>query len=245
MKTLFLAWQDPKTRLWFPIGKLNYDGEYYQFIYTQGAKKAQAESQFQPLISFPNLDKIYQSPALFPLFSNRLMPRSRPSYKNYIEWLNIPENEDEPITILARSGGQKATDTFEMFAKPELDQNGHYQIQFFARGVRYFPESSIERVNDLQEDEPLFLVHDPENKYDPFALLIQTEDHYNIGYCPRYLTKDIYKLMQKSYQPIHVCVARVNLNPTPIQLRLLCNLTAEWPSDFQPFSDEEYQPLSF
>jgi hypothetical protein len=63
--------------------------------------------------------------------------------------------------------------------------------------------------------------------------------------CPRYLTKDIYELMQKNPQTINIRVEKVNLNPTPIQLRLLCHLTAEWPSDFQPFSGEEYQPLSF
>jgi hypothetical protein len=32
--------------------------------------------------------------------------------------------------------------------------------------------------------------------------------------------------------------------PTSLQFRLLCNLTAEWFADFQPFSDPIYQPLA-
>ncbi|MEH2319266.1 hypothetical protein [Nostoc sp.] len=31
MKTLFLAWQDPKSWAWFPIGRLTFDGTKYQF----------------------------------------------------------------------------------------------------------------------------------------------------------------------------------------------------------------------
>ena len=34
---LFLAWQNPSTRPWFPIGKLTHDGRFYHFIYLQGA----------------------------------------------------------------------------------------------------------------------------------------------------------------------------------------------------------------
>ena len=36
MKTLYLAWQDPKDRRWFPVGRLSFDGEVYQFVYTKG-----------------------------------------------------------------------------------------------------------------------------------------------------------------------------------------------------------------
>lgn len=36
LKTLFLAWQDGKSRYWYPIGRLTFDGEMYKFVYTQG-----------------------------------------------------------------------------------------------------------------------------------------------------------------------------------------------------------------
>ncbi|GAA6624280.1 hypothetical protein [Scytonema sp. NUACC26] len=61
MKTLFLAWQDPISRAWFPIGRLTFDGEKYQFVYTYGSVEAQSKYGFQPLFAFPNLNKVYTS----------------------------------------------------------------------------------------------------------------------------------------------------------------------------------------
>jgi hypothetical protein len=37
LKTLFLAWQDYQSRLWFPVGRLTFDGEVYTFVYIKGA----------------------------------------------------------------------------------------------------------------------------------------------------------------------------------------------------------------
>ncbi|MDZ8054134.1 MAG: HIRAN domain-containing protein [Aulosira sp. ZfuVER01] len=244
MKTLFLAWQDPKSRDWFPIGRLNFDENKYQFAYTHGAVEAKSKYGFQPLISFPDFNKVYTSSEIFPLFYNRLMQRSRPDYKNYIEWLNIPEGEDDPIAILARSGGRKATDNFEVFPCPEPDENGLYHIHFFAHGVRHLPDCAIERINQLQPGEILYLAHEFQNPYDSHALLLCTEDHHIVGYCPRYIVDDISQLKNKNSQLVKVHVERINPVPTPLQLRLLCNLTGEWHEDFRPFSGREYQAIA-
>ncbi|BAY81045.1 hypothetical protein NIES267_05100 [Calothrix parasitica NIES-267] len=243
MKTLFLAWQDSNTRKWFPIGRLTYNGEDYQFSYVKGAIEAQAECSFNGLYSFPDFNKVYSSKIIFPLFFNRIMRRSRPDYKNYIERLNIDENEDEPINILARSGGRKATDTLEMFPCPILGENGLYEIKFFARGLRYLPSSSIERILKFEVDESLYLSHELQNYFDSKALILCTKDRHIVGYCPRYLNNDFFELIQENPIGIKVKVERVNLAPTPLQQRLLCNLTAEWKSGFSPFSGDEYQPI--
>ena len=58
-QTLFLAWQDYESRVWFPIGRLTFDGARYQFIYIKGAKDAEQQCEFQPLISFFQWDKVY------------------------------------------------------------------------------------------------------------------------------------------------------------------------------------------
>jgi hypothetical protein len=39
MKKLFLAWQGSKSRHWFPIGQLTFDGKNYHFVYTHGVNK--------------------------------------------------------------------------------------------------------------------------------------------------------------------------------------------------------------
>ncbi|MBD2773124.1 HIRAN domain-containing protein [Iningainema tapete] len=243
MKTLFLAWQDPNSRCWFPVGRLTFDGKKYQFVYTHGAVEARDKCGFPLVYSFPELHKVYTSDELFPLFSNRVMRRSRPDYRNYLELLNISMHEDDPIAILSRSGGRKVTDHFEVFPCPEPDENGFYHIHFFAHGLRHLPLCAAERINQLQSGELLYLAHEFQNPYDPNALLLCTMDHYIVGYCPRYILNDTFKLKNENPKFLKVHVERVNSVPAPLQLRLLCNLTGQWHEDFRPFSSHEYQPI--
>ena len=242
MKTLFLAWQNRKTLLWFPIGRLTFNGNKYEFVYTYGAKIAQSQHDFQLLYSFPELDQVYTSTELFPLFSNRVMRRSRPDYKNYLECLNIPEGEDDPIAILSRSGGRKVTDNFEVFPYPEADENGVDHIHFFADGLQGF-SFARDRINQLQTDELLYLVRDSQNRYDKDALLLCTEDRQNVGYCPGYLARDFSQILGQNPELVKVHVERVNQVPAPLQLRLLCHATIKRHEGFCPFSNEEYQPI--
>lgn len=243
-KTLFLAWQDPNTRHWFTIGRLTFDEESYQFVYTQGVKQAQEKSSFEPLLSFPRLDEVYKSSELFPVFSNRLMPRSRPEYSEFVQWLNIPQHEDDPIAILARSGGQRKTDTLAVFPCPEPDEEGRYHIHFFSHGLRYLPQCAIERINCFKSEDKLWLSHEFQNSYDSKALTLNTEDHYIVGYCPRYLCQEVFELLKRNSALVDVRVERVNQPSTPLQFRLLCNITADWNDNFRPFSSFEHQPLT-
>lgn len=54
-RTLFLAWQDKRTRQWFPIGRLDGDVERstYRFRYTGGAERARQKVGFPWLMEFP------------------------------------------------------------------------------------------------------------------------------------------------------------------------------------------------
>jgi HIRAN domain len=242
MKKLFLTWQEPKNQHRFPIGCLEFDGKEYHFFYINGVEKAR-ENGFSEVFSLSDLRKTYSSTHLFPLFTNRLMPRSRPDYRKYTESLNILAGEDDPMTVLGRSGGGKATDSYEVFPCPEIDGNGIYHTHFFAHGLRYMPKCSIDRAAELAAGDSLSLSHDLQNLYDRQALLLHTEDRYNLGYCPRYLAHDIFPILQANPQLVKVKIDRVNQPPTPFQSRLLCTLTAECGRDFVPFAGEEYQPL--
>ncbi len=242
LKTLFVAWQDPHSRAWFPIGRLTYNGEFYEFAYIQGVKEAREKCGFQGVWSFSDWEKVYLSQELLPLFSNRVMRRSRPDYPEYIQCLNIRAGEDTPMEILSRSGGKKKTDNFEIFPGPVPDEQGCYHIYFFAHGVRYMPLESAERISRLQSGERLFLLHDLQNIYDARALLLCTEDRYNLGYCPRYLSEDMFEVLQDDRDSVKVTVDRVNLPPAPLQVRLLCHLAVQQ-ENFQPFSSWIYQPI--
>jgi hypothetical protein len=243
-KKLFLAWQDPSTRAWFPVGKLTYDGKLYHFTYLQGAIAASQEAKFQPLLSFPKFDQAYGSLDLFPLFNNRLLRPSRPDYPEFIQWLNLPQDSLDPIAILSRTGGRRETDTFEVFPCPELDDQKNYRIHFFAHGLRHLPAEAQQHLYQLRAGEKLSLMHDAQNPYDSRALLLRTEDLHLAGYCPRYLVPDFFELVTNTPNYVTAAIERINPPPTPVQFRVLCSLTAKWVDGFEPFSSVAYTPLA-
>ena len=247
-QTLFLAWQDPQRRRWYRIGRLRSTQRRFIFVYTQGALEAQVEAGFSALSAFPELRGVYTSEELFALFSNRLLRPSRPEYKQYLEWLSVPESQADPIAILARSGGQRVTDTLEVFPCPERLPTGEYELHFLIHGLSHMPEGSATRAEDLKVGERLLLMRDFQNPKDKATLALRTSESYLgdmflVGYCPRYLTGDIVKLMEEEGNTPTVLVERVNPVPAPIQFRILCKVLMKWSDTFHPFSGTEYQPI--
>lgn len=238
--TLFLAWQDPKDRSWLPVGRLDFHDGMFRFVYTKGARKS---AHFVPFGRMTELAVIYESPSLFPLFANRLLSRQRPEYSDLIRWVNLKEGEDDPLGLLARTGGTRDTDCLEVFPKPEPDCEGRYTLSFFSHGARYLLPTTIDLINEIREGEHLFLMPDPMNPHDRFALALRTENPpVLVGYCPRYLAQDFLRLMDEGRENLTVAVEKVNRD-APLQLRLLCRLSAPWPENFQPCSDEVYEPI--
>lgn len=249
MNSLYLGWRSPSKAKWYPVGRLT-KNSHYEFNYVKGAEIAQHDSNFMPLKNFPDLNEKYESDDLFPMFANRLMPESRPEFKDFLNDLNISkEHKDDPIYILARSGGRSATDTFELFPTPDIENNA-YHIHFFSHGLTHLPASSIDRINRLNPEDQLKLMVDFQNPFDPNALSLRTDDTarteendlHILGYVPTYFVEDIHKLTQETN--VEVTVERVNKTPTPLRFRLLCNLTATCHEGFKPFDYDIYSPLS-
>lgn len=238
MKTLFLAWQDPVERGWYPVGRLSFEGERFQFVYTSGAR----HSRFNPLGSMQDLEKRYQSTELFPLFANRILPKSRPEYRQILNWLDLNANQDDPLELLALTEGIRKTDTLVVFPCPEEQKDGTFVARFFSHGIRYLPDDSIHRISELKPGERLYLMHDMQNEVDPFAIAFRTGDPTSlVGYCPRYLSQDFRQVIADANE-VEVSVERVN-SDAPTQLRLLCSLKAPWPEEFRPCEGGDYAPL--
>lgn len=242
MKTLYLAWQDPKDRSWFPVGRLSFDGEVYQFVYTKGALKS---PKFIPFGRMLNLEEVYVSRELFPLFANRLLAKARPEYEAFLGWLNLPNSGDDLFELLGRSEGVRVTDSLTVFPRPEKNSEDVYDVHFFSHGLRYLTDHAVQVVDKMQSGARLFLMPDPQNPHDAYALALRTDDPVTIvGYCPRYLTKDfLYLLRNGPPDSPTVRVEQVNLD-APMQLRLLCHLRAPWPEGFKPCSGEDYEVLA-
>lgn len=243
MRKLFLTWQDSKSRNWYPIGQLTWDGDVFRFFYIKGALSAHNEAGFRPPVSFLNFHEIYESSELFPMFANRVMPASRPEYKQTIEWLSLPESANDPLAFMARSGGAKVNDKFEIFCYPELDSNSNYNLHFFAHGLRYLPQGSIERIKQMQRGEQIQVAFDFQNAFEPNALQLHTPDNHIVGYCPRYLLDDVHTTLRQD-RNINVYTERVNDDNAPLQFRLLCRLVMPQVTGFLPFSGNDYQPIA-
>ncbi|MBI4203837.1 MAG: hypothetical protein HY527_02315 [Betaproteobacteria bacterium] len=242
MKALYVTWQDPETRRWYPVGRLTYKDGTYAFAYTRGAK---ASTNFVPFGRMVNLDVVYLSNELFPLFANRMLPKSRPDYREYLSWLGLDESKADELAVLARSGGQRATDTLEIVPCPEPTPDNNYVAYFFAHGLRYMSDKDQERVTTLNVGDRLFLMRDVQNRADPMALLMRTGDPMSmVGYVPRYYSAEFSAVMDRVGQEyVQVSVERVNPD-APSNFRLLCKLVAPWPVGFAPCSQDQFEPLA-
>lgn len=242
-KNLLIVWQNPKNRRWIPVGKLSYaDGKYF-FQYTNGAKSAVESKHFMPFGKMVDLDTRYESKELFPIFKNRLLQKSRPEYKDYLNWLDLSVDNMSPLDELARSGGIRATDNLQIFPIPESRDN-LYKVTFFSHGIRHLAPSYIERVKHLNQGNRLYLMRDIQNDQDSFALALRTDDPPEIvGYCPSFFVKDFDALIRSNgANNVNISVMRVNLE-SPVQFRLLCELSTDWPNKFTPFQDEPFNTM--
>jgi hypothetical protein len=245
MKALFIAWQDPNSRSWYPVARLTYENGKYAFAYTRGARDAQALKSFRPFGRMTDLGTVYLSTKLFPLFANRVLNESRPEYPDYLRWLGLPLEAPNELEVLARSGGLRATDTLEVFPCPEPTQNREYVVYFFTRGIRHLVPENQKRIADLKIGDRLYLMKDVQNAFDPTAIMLRSGDPVaNVGYCPQYFSQEFTRLLDVlGCDTVKVAVERVNLD-APTQFRLLCKLSAPWPRDFTPCSMDQFQLLS-
>src|SRR5258708_4630275 len=152
MNALFVASRSPHHAKggWSPIGRLQFAEGSYRFVYTKGAKTAQ---DFTPFSGMENLAEVYESDELFPVFANRMLPKSRPEYDAYLRWSGFdPANPPDPIAVLGVTEGIRRTDMIELFPCPIPDEQRCYLSKFFLHGLRYMPDSAKARVLSLQQD---------------------------------------------------------------------------------------------
>lgn len=242
MKSLYIVWQEPQTQHWLPVGKLTYhrDKKIYQFTYTKGAKKF---PYFVPFGRMKNLHKSYFSTELFPLFANRLLCKSRPEYPAYLQWLNIQETEqDNLMLLLARSGGQRATDSLEVFPSLTRHVNGNYEFYFFSRELRQLPKETRNRINFMSQNEPLRFIPTILNKRKTYAMTLQADDSVRVGFCPSYLVENFWPSIAQM-KKMSLTIAKVNPE-APLQFRLWCRWLFSLPENCQPFSQVEFKEIN-
>lgn len=240
-KELGLSWQNSKTREWFPVARIRKENEEYSFRYTHGALEAK-ESGFQGLAGFSDFEQTYLSDTIFPVFQNRIMNKSRPDRDEFLSWIQLDHQSYTQFEELARTGGIKATDNLQLYPIP-FEQEGKYKVQFFSHGISHLPDNYKDRTDGLSLEEKLYLCADLQNEQDANALFLRTSDPVElVGYAPKFFAKDFLTLFDQSKNSFDIRVVKVN-SDAPEPLRLLCEISCDWPKNFIPFEEKSFQTL--
>lgn len=245
---LIVAWRKQSNQRWFIIGFLQRELEennqcQYFFYYAKGVCQA-LDNGFTPLFGEKNISELkkeYFSDTLFPVFSNRLMTKSRPEYPQYKEWLEL-EDENNPLIELAKNNGVRATDSLQLFGIPQ--KRNKYIVDFFIHKSNLIPQDSQQRTMQRSLGEQLYLAQDIQNPHDQDALLIRTENPLEVlGYAPRIYSQDFCTLLNDSKAQATLKIQKLNPQ-APLFYRLLCRFEANWIEGFEPFSDTAFDPLN-
>lgn len=242
MTSLFLAWQSPDSRMWFPVGRLDADVDRsnYLFQYVRGALEARDRGGFRPLVSFPDLTKRYESDQLFSLFRNRVLDEHRRGFHDYLSSLALDRND--PIAILAITGGERQTDSFEVFPKIEKATDGSFSCRFFLHGLRHLSTELQRRAALLQPGESLGVSVELTNPATGVSIQLTTRDYSFVGWAPKYLVHDLLRAIASGPE-IGAKVIRVNSPDVPANRRVLVEFSGHLPADVEPMSDEQFLPL--
>lgn len=243
LKTLFLAWQT-LDRQWFPIGRLTADvsKNIYRFDYTKGALEAKERAGFSPLLAFPDFDRQYCASELFPLFSNRILTPNRKDFSEYIESLDLDPGNPDLLEVLSVTGGERQTDSFEVFPKINKDKDGEFKCRFFLHGLRYVNKAGVNRAMELEEGESLQISLELNNPKTMLAILLSSSDYLPLGWTPRYLVSDLLRAMTETSH-MTANVVKVNPDTVPINRRYLIEMKGVLSDDFDPMAGEEFQPI--
>ena len=142
---------------------------------------AQASSEFSPLLAFPDMQRRYASRELFPLFKNRVLGPKRKDFAEYVGWLALDTDHRESIEILSITGGERRTDSLEVFPKLEKAADNTFRCRFFLHGARYMREDAKTRLLQLVEGAQLHVASELNNPLGPCAVQLKTQDYANLG----------------------------------------------------------------
>lgn len=240
--SVYVAWQAPDTRDWHVVGNLQERQSGYVFKYTKGALKS---AKFTKFSGMTDVHETYVSEELFPLFKNRLLSPRRPEYPRFIKWLGLEDDSANPIDILARSGGLRSTDQLQIFKKIEVEAGGTFEHFFFLHGLSYLNSMANERVSTLQSGQVLRLCLDLQNEYDGDAVVVRVDKPAEIvGYCPRYLSNDIKKMLLSDPKSVTLSVEKIS-DDAPHNYRLLCKLSGTISSSCKSSLtlQDEFEPI--
>ncbi|MFP5309592.1 MAG: hypothetical protein ACLGIR_08440 [Actinomycetes bacterium] len=218
-----VVWQHPSSRAFYVVGDLTIeqgdDGTIASSRYVYRSE-ARTVPGFEPFVAFPDLGRDYASDGLLSMFDNRVMSPRRSDFPRYASALGLSPDGADPVELLARSGGGRATDTVQLVPEPERHDDGSESRLFLVSGVRHKdPEGKL--TGALTEGDELIMRDEPDNEWSPRAVLL-AGDGEPFGYVPNYLLDYLHKARDAA--PVRIMVEHVNGPEVPPHLRVLARM---------------------
>jgi hypothetical protein len=235
-----VAWQDQATRAWHTIARLQRVEAGYEFGFTRGIERLRSI----PVDLFRmDVNKRYRSDELMPLFKNKLLSRSRSDFAKLVKWLNLNGNEDE-FDALSKFGLIPGTDSILVYPEPEIG-SGKYRLEFFVHGIRHMHKDALRLCDELKEGDRLLPMLDVQNPIDQNAVAVRCESSsLLVGYIPTFYAVDLRGILSDAALASGVRIKVVRNNEeAPLQLRLLCEITASVPRNFQSLDTLVHRPI--
>lgn len=88
------------------VGRLWYTDGLWRFVYADAFK---SQSEVKPLVSFPNVHRVYESERLWPFFAVRIPSLAQPAVQLALKTESLKAND---VDLLKRFGRQTATNPF-------------------------------------------------------------------------------------------------------------------------------------
>ena len=215
-RSLWLIWKNPETGCHFKVGQLDslLSGGFV-FSYENALDLPEG---FAPLAEFPDTQKVYRGSGLPAFYANRVMSHSRIAYGKYVEWLGLePDGSNMPVEILARTGGERATDTFHVVERP---LQGHKSsTYFFVSGIRHSGFDVLDGT--IKQGAEIALVPEPENPHNDQAVILAVADGRRIGWVPDWLLPALPSV--SGLHDFKVLVEKVN-SDAPYRMQVLCSI---------------------
>jgi hypothetical protein len=197
---LYLSWKEPISRERFLIGLLEKNNGLYEFKYLDEFQEAKEKGCYI-LDEFLDENKTYKSEKMFLTFSNRLPNRKRKDFKLFLSERGFSE-EVTDLEILKETRGVLATDTLELLeVLPNVEDKCFY-FECYIVGMRHHI-NDVE-LEEMDKEDKITIVHEQENKYDKYAIYIETEKRKKIGYLPRCYTEKLYKLVDEKLLQVKI-----------------------------------------
>ena len=143
---------------------------------------------------------------------------------------------------MSLTGGERQTDSLEVFPKLEKAADNTFCCRFFLHGSRYMRADAQARLLELTDGEPLRVAVELANPATGLAVQLQTDDYVNLGWAPRYLVEDICEAVSSACD-VKASVVRLNSAEAPQNRRLLIELTGCFSDEYEPMSSPSFSPV--